>query len=177
MSGIDIQQLIKSATKGDTVDLKAICQKLKIKIKLDDDLKDYCKVGLDKKRHTTIWLNSSLDRKMKYTFVAIATAELIIDPIRVSEQGVTYDVFFLRELHQNKATKLIMLATRLAVPEHIIEHLSDDLDMQFTKNNAFNKFDSDAYIANAEYIPEFLRCVIKESSSKFLLNNVSAKFH
>jgi len=176
MSSNAIEKLIQSATDGDTVDLKAICKKLHIRVALDETLSDQCKIGLDKQQRLNIWLNPTLDKKTKFTYVAIATAEYIIDPERVAEQGVSYDIFFLKDLNKNKATKLIMLATRLAVPEHIIEHLANALDLQFTKNNVFDKFDYDGYIANANYLPEFLKCVIKESSSKLLIDNLTTKY-
>ncbi|GLX77012.1 hypothetical protein tinsulaeT_03520 [Thalassotalea insulae] len=176
MSNSAIQRLIESATHQDTVDLKAICQSLHIRVVLDEQLQDYCKIGIDVDEKLTIWLNTKIDKKTKFTFVAIATAEWLIHPDRVKDQGVSYDIFFLRELTNYKASKLIMLATRLAVPEHIIEKLSDALEVQFTKNDAADNFDSDAYIENSDYLPEFLRCVIKVSSSIFLLDNLSSKF-
>jgi len=176
MSSNVIEKLIQSATEGDEVDLKAICKKLHIRVSLDETLSDQCKIGLDNKQRLNIWLNPTLDKKTKFTYVAIATAEYIIDPERVAEQGVSYDIFFLKDLNKNKATKLIILATRLAVPEHIIEHLANASDIQFTKNNAHDKFDYDGYIANANYSPEFLKCVIKESSSKFLLDTLTSTF-
>ncbi len=176
MSSSIIQKLIESATCDDKVDLKSICQSLNITVTIDPKLQDLCRVGEDEKHKLTIWLNPTLDKKTKFTFVAIAVAESIIHPDRVTEPGVSYDVFFLRELPKYKASKLIMLATRLAMPEHIIDKLADSLEVQFTKNNAADKFDSDSYITNADYLPEFLRCAIKQSSSMFLLDNISNKF-
>lgn len=176
MSNVGIQQIIKSATQGDVIELKAICQALAIKVAIDPQLQDLCKITQDKYRKLTVYLNPKLDKKTKFTFVAVAVAESIIHPERMTGQGVTYDVFFLRELPKYKASKLIMLATRLAMPEHIIDKVADALEVQFTKNNAIDKFDCDAYLASSDYLPEFLRCAIKQSSSMFLLDNLSAKF-
>ncbi len=86
-------------------------------------------------------------------------------------------MFFLIDLNTNKATKLIMLATRLAVPEHIIEKISNSLEAQFSKEDQNERFDTEAYILNAQYLPEFIRCVIKESSSMFLIDNLTNKFN
>jgi hypothetical protein len=176
MSGFGVHSLIQSATVGDTVDLKSICQTLDIKIRMDDSSQDLCKINENENKQITIWLNTKLDQKTKFTFVAIAVAEYIIDADRVIKHGVVYDMFFLRDLNVNKATKLIMLATRLAVPEHIIEKLSNALEAQFSKDNTIEPFDADEYVRNAKFLPEFIRCAIKESTSIFLVDNLKNRF-
>ncbi|MEW6992310.1 hypothetical protein AADZ91_16700 [Colwelliaceae bacterium 6441] len=175
MSSFGIHSLIQSATVGDTVDLKTICRTMNIKLKFDDNLQDLSKIGLDDQRQITIWLNNSLDNKTKSTLVAIAVAEYIISPEKVLQRGVVYDVFFLKDLQKNKATNLIMLATRLAIPEHIIEKLTNSIELQFSKDQS-ESFDPNAYIANAVYLPEFIKCAIKQSSSMLLIDNVKNKF-
>ncbi|MDT0602358.1 hypothetical protein [Thalassotalea castellviae] len=175
MTILGLQNLIQSATVEDTVDLKSICQKLKIKIRMDDSSQDLCKIGQNSDKQIIIWLNSSLDQKTKFTFVAIAVADYMLDSDRVCKQGVVYDMFFLRDLNANKATKLIMLATRLAMPEHIIEKLSNALEVQFSKDNK-ETFDADAYVRDSKFLPEFVRCAIKESTSIFLMDNLKNKY-
>jgi len=172
MDSSEINSLIKTATVGDVVDLKVICQALNIALKIDNELGDLCKIGVGANDKVTIWLNAKLDKKTKFTLVAIAIAEYIIHPNRVGGQGVIYDMFFLKELNSKKRSKLIMLATRLVIPEHIIEKLSDALDNQFSNDKINDPFDADSYIANAGYLPEFIRCIIKESTSMFLLDNL-----
>ncbi|MDO6445880.1 hypothetical protein Q4493_08865 [Colwellia sp. 1_MG-2023] len=176
MSAFGLQSLIQSATIGDTVDLKSICQTLELKIRMEENSQDLCKICENDDKQIIIWLNKTLDQKTKFTFVAIAVADYILDPERVSRHGVIYDMFFLRDLSANKATKLIMLATRLAIPEHIIEKLSNALEAQFSKAEDIEPFDADAYVRNAKYLPEFVRCAIKESTSMFLIDNLKNKF-
>ncbi|MDG1752414.1 MAG: hypothetical protein P8I03_12245 [Thalassotalea sp.] len=176
MSAFGVHSLIQSATVDDTVDLKSICQTLDIKIRMEENSQDLCRIGEDENKKIIIWLNNTLDQKTKFTFVAIAVAEYIIDANRVTKQGVVYDMFFLRDLSANKATKLIMLATRLAIPEHIIEKLSNALEAQFSKDDTIEPFDADEYVKNAKYLPEFIRCAIKESTSIFLVDNLKNKF-
>lgn len=175
MSDSGFRKLIETAVEGDYVNLKTICLTLDIKLVIDKKLKDLCKVGVDEEQRATIWLNSDLDKKTKMTMVAIAVAEYIIHPERVLSSGVVYDVFFLRELTTNKSTKLIMLATRLAVPEHIIEKIVLENEVNFLKTKDYDKFDIDNYIANSSYLPEFIRCVIKESTGIFLLDNLTVR--
>jgi len=173
MASLSISSLIKSATVGDVVDLKIICKTLNIGLKMDSELSDLCKIEVDKNSRVVIWLDPKLDKKTKFTLVAIAVAEYLIHPARVSAQGgVVYDMFFLKELNSKKRSKLIMLATRLVIPEIIIEKLSDALDNQFSTSGAKEKFNADSYIANSDYLPEFMRCIIKESTSMFLLENL-----
>ncbi len=173
MDSSGINSLIQTATVDDVVDLKVICQTLNIGLKIDSELADLCKIAVGVNDRITIWLNAKLDKKTKFTLVAIAIAEYIIHPTRVSGQGVVYDMFFLKELNSKKRSKLIMLATRLVIPEHIIEKLSDALDNQFSNDKINDTFDAESYIASAGYLPEFMRCTIKESTSMFLLDNLS----
>lgn len=176
MSVFGLHSLIQSATFGDTVDLKSICQTLEIKIRMEDNSQDLCRICENDDKQIIIWLNKTIDQKTKLTFVAIAVADYILDPERVSKHGVNYDMFFLRDLSANKATKLIMLATRLAIPEHIIEKLSNALEAQFSKDEDIESFDGDAYVRNSKFLPEFVRCAIKESTSMFLMDNLKNKF-
>jgi len=168
-----LQNLIESATVGDIIDLKIICQTLDVKLKVDDNLQDLCRVGVNDQQQTTVWFNANLDKKTKFTFVAIAIAEHIINPDKVAETGVVYDVFFLRELNKNKRSKLLMLATRLAVPEDIIEKISQESEVSFSREQTSDKFNVDTYIAKSNYLPEFIRCAIKQSTGMFLLDNLS----
>ena len=166
------QQLIKSASEGDTINLKKICQSLGLKLKINTELTDLCRIAFDENGNAVIQLNASLDKRTKFTFVAICAAEYIINSERVRDTGVTYDIFFLRDIHANRATNLIMLATRLAIPEHIIEKIANASEVQFTKPPESERFDIDAYIEQSDYLPEFIRSVIKQSSSKLLLDSL-----
>ncbi|MDO6426799.1 hypothetical protein Q4489_07230 [Thalassotalea sp. 1_MG-2023] len=175
MSRYNPQQLISNATIGDTVDLKQICRSLNLTLKITPELSDLCRIAVDKEQKVVIQLNASIDKRTKFTFVAIAAAEYLINSARINDTGVTYDIFFLRDIHANRATNLIMLATRLAIPEHIIEKIVDASEVQFVKQPENEKFDIDDYIRQSDYLPDFIRSVIKQSSSSFLVNTVNAR--
>ena len=141
---------------------------------LDSDLPDLCKIGLDKNRKLTIWLHPKNDKPTKMTLVAFCTAEYIIDPERVRTNGVVYDMFFLKDQFKNKTTKLVMLATRLVMPEYIIDHIANESEISFSRKcDQIERFDVDGYIQQSDYLPEFIRCAIKESTGMFILDSFS----
>ncbi len=172
MNNSVLHNLIQSAVEGDVINLKSICDTLDVKLKADSTLHDLCRIGLDNDKQIIIWINPKVDRKTKFTLIAIAVAEYILYPERIKNQGVNYDMFFLRDLNSKKNSRQIMLATRLAIPEHMIEKIAKALEVQFIRDDSDSDFDINDYIANSKYLPEFIRCVIKESSSLFLLDNL-----
>lgn len=177
MQGDLITHLIADATNGDKVDLKQICDTLKIQLKATPELKDHCNICRDKSGKTIIRLNPTIDSKTRFTLVAIAVAEFLLHHERVDETGITYDMFSLDNLNHKKHTPFMMLATRLTIPEHIIDKLIDASDYDFESKKSSDavseKFDSQAYINNSIYLPEFIRAVVRESSGKLVLNTLS----
>ncbi len=172
MSNSGLQQLIESATQEDKVDLRKICQTLGVKVKIDESLNDLCRIDSNESQQATIWFKQSLDKQTKLTLIAIALAELVLHPNRVNSQGVNYDVFFLRDLTKNKTSKLMMLATRLAMPEHIIDKVSNEIEVNFSRPTTEEKFDVDKYIRDSNYLPDFVRCSIKQCTGMFLLDTL-----
>ena len=178
MNNSPLTNLIKSCANGDKIDLKKLCDTLNIKVVADANLKDLCKIGRDESRQAYIWLQPSVDPKTRFTLIAIAIAEFIIHPERISGAGISYDMFALADLHRKKHTPYMMLATRLAIPEHIIEKLIIAAELEFESKRVRDKtekFDSEAYINNSIFLPEFIRCVVKDSTGKVLLENIEYK--
>jgi hypothetical protein len=174
-----LTRLIKKSTVGDKMDLKRICDKLSITLQPAPDLQDLCHIIRDEKtRKPVIKLNTSIDSKTRFTLVAIAAAEFILHAERINGGGIKYDMFALTDIHHKKHTPYIMLATRLAIPEHIIEKLVYEADNEFVSKHIRDRedhFDSNAYIENSLYLPQFIRCAVKESSGKLLLDNIEMK--
>ena len=170
--------LIKDSTVGDKMDLKKICETLHISLKADPDLKDLCKIGINDKHQNIIWVNPKADPKTRFTLIAIAIAEFILHPERISGMGISYDMFALDGLNRKKHTPYIMLATRLAIPEHIIEKLTHADEMEFEskrQREVMDLFDRNEYIENSIFLPEFIGAVVRESSGKLLLDNFTFK--
>jgi hypothetical protein len=157
-----IEKLIQSCSREDHVDVKAFCEALGVSIKLDEKLRDLCEIKIDEKSEKpVIWLNPSLDKKTKLTFVVIALAEYILTPDRVSRTGIRYDIFFLDDIYHQRHGYRMLLATRLALPEHLINTISEVSPQ------------SEQVINEANYLPKFLRCCVSDSSALFLINNFS----
>lgn len=170
-----LSSLVKSATVNDRVDLKKVCEMLGVNITLSNTMSDLCVVNLGSDSKIQVKIKASLNKKEIHTLAVMATAESVINPKKMKGEGVVYDIFFLKDLTNQMHCRAFMLATRFAVPEHIIEQLviATENDFSSSKNpNADPKFNSREYINNSTYMPEFLNMVIKESSAKLLLDNI-----
>ena len=157
-----LEKLIKSSTRDGKVDLKQITEFFNINIMIDRQLTDLCQIYVSEQDNKpVIKLSPTNDRKTKYTLVAIAIAEFILTPSRLEGTGIRYDMFFLKEIYHQRYSYRMMLATRLAVPEEIINKL--DLPT----------FDLNAYVIKSDFLPQFIHCCVKDSSALFLLSNFS----
>jgi len=174
-----LTKLIKSSEKGNINDLKVICDGLDIKVTSDKSLNELCLIRENEDATINIFLNPNLDIKSKFTFVAISLAEMLISPERILGRGIYYDVFFLREIHNLRSTKVMMLATRLAFPEGVIERIVNANNMMFEtkfKRDRSGCMDVGAFISEVPYLPEFIRSVITGTSVQMLLNNKDIKY-
>ncbi|MFT5757753.1 MAG: hypothetical protein ACI9LM_002489 [Alteromonadaceae bacterium] len=159
-----LQKLIKDATQGEFLDIKMLAKELEVTIALvkEKDMKNLCEISCDNKEEKALLkLNKTLDKKSRFTFVAIALAEYILTPERVEKTGINYDIFFLSDIYKQRYGYRMLLATRLAVPEHMIEKLCN------------HDPGADEYIIESDYLPQFLRCCVSNSSALFLLSNFS----
>ncbi len=166
--------LIESATEGDKVNLKSICQALGVKLKTDDCMSDLGKIS-NTEDGVCITLNKRSDIKTKHTVIAVALSEYILTPSRVTSRGISYDIFFMKDMSTKKFSPSIMLAIRLAIPEHIIEKISSQIESEFESNKSTVdglSFDVDKYINESKFLPQFLRCSIKDNTAMYLLDKV-----
>ncbi len=166
--------LIQSATEGDQMDLQSICRALGVKLKSDDYMTDLGNIS-STEDGIYITLNKKSDSKTKYTVIVLALSEYILTPSRVTTAGIFYDMFFMKELSAKKYSPSIMLAIRLAIPEHIIEKIASQVETEFNSKRVTGEtssFDVDKYINESKFLPQFLRCSIKENTAMYLLNKV-----
>jgi len=169
-----LTKLILSADIGLSNDLNVICQALDISIKAGKLQNDLCLIRQENDSSIVIYLDPTLDKQSKFTFVAIAIAEMLISPERIKGRGIYYDVFFKKEIHNLRSTKAMILATRIAFPEGIIDQIVIANNMRFEARSLREKnnyMDVDAFISESNYLPEFIRSVIKGNSVRMLLNN------
>ena len=106
-----------------------------------------------------IELNKTNTIEQNYTLVALLLADCLIAPNKAQREGFKYEIFFLKDLRQFRLSRTFLLATRLAIPEQIINQIDE-----FT-------FNIDAYIAKTKYLPGFINNMIKNSNANFIVIN------
>lgn len=157
----NFSKLIKANEKENVIDLKSIADTLGVQIKQDKGLADHCHIFLGEDSTVTIKLNASLANSMKKTYVAIALAEFLLTPERISAKGITYDMFFLKELYRERHSSRMLLATRLVLPETIIHDIID------------GNIQPEIHAEKIGYEREFIKNVVKHDSALFLIENFS----
>jgi len=169
-----MSNLIQSATEGDQMDLQSICKALGVKLKSEDGMTDLGSIS-STEDGVYITLNKKSNLKTKYTVIVLALSEYILTPSRVTTGGISYDMFFMKEMSAKKYSPSIMLAIRLAIPEHVIERIASQIDSEFSSSKTSAtapSFDVDKYINDSKFLPQFLRCSIKENTAMYLLDKV-----
>jgi hypothetical protein len=157
-----IEKLIESCTREDHIDTKAFCESLGVLIIVRPDIKNLCEIHLEgQDKQPVISLITRLDKKTKFTFVAIALAEYILTPDRVARTGIVYDIFFLEDIYHQRHGYRMLLATRIALPEALVNIVSSTSP------------EAERIINSSNYLPKFLRCCVNNSSALFLLSNFS----
>ena len=104
-------------------------------------------------------LNNKNTIEENYTLVALLLADCLIAPNKAHREGFKYEIFFLKDLRQFRLTRTFLLATRLAIPGHIIN-----------KIDVFG-FNIDDYVAKTKYLPSFVNNMIKNSNASFVVIN------
>lgn len=157
-----VEKLIESCTREDHIDIKAFCEALGVNIAIRPKLKNLCEIHLEgEEGKPVISLTPTLDKKTKFTFVVIALAEYILTPDRVARTGICYDMFFLEDIFHQRHGYRMLLATRIAIPKHLINIISSSSP------------EAEKIIHQTNYLPKFLRCCVSNSSALFLLANFS----
>ena len=106
-----------------------------------------------------IELNKTNNIEQNHTLVALLLADCLIAPKKAQREGFKYEIFFLKDLRHFRLTRTFLLATRLAIPEKIINQIDE-----------FG-FNIDAYIAQTNYLPSFVNNMIKNSNASFVMIN------
>lgn len=106
-----------------------------------------------------IELNTTNTLEQNYTLVALLLADCLIAPKKLQREGFKYEIFFLKDLRQFRLSRTFLLATRLAIPEQIINQI-----------DTFG-FNIDAYIGKTNYLPSFVNNMIKNSNANFIVIN------
>jgi len=157
-----VMSLIEEHSHNEVIDIMAMASSMGINVSyVDMDASTdvaVMKQGEEDKR-PKIELNKNNTIEQNYTLVALLLADCFIAPQKASTEGFKYEIFFLKDLRNYRLTRTLLLATRLAIPENIINQI-DEFD-----------FNIDEYIAKTNYMPSFVNNMVKSSNASFLFIN------
>ncbi|PCI58971.1 MAG: hypothetical protein COB35_12460 [Gammaproteobacteria bacterium] len=164
-----IKNMIKGNTHDNTINIKGIANKLGIEILITSHLStDLAQVYVDENDKPVIQINENTDLETKYTLMVIAMADYILKPKKVSKTGIIYDMFFLDDIFSQRYHYRMLLATRLAFPEHVIEKLCNKVAT--IGENDINYMN---FVQQSNYLSQFIRSCIDDSSALFLIKNTN----
>jgi len=157
-----IISLIEKHSHKEVIDIMAMAESMGISVDFVE-MKTSTDVAIMKQgeedNRPKIELNKINTIEQNYTLVALLLADSFIAPQKASREGFKYEIFFLKDLRNYRLTRTLLLATRLAIPEKIINQIDE------------SGFDIDAYIAKTNYLPSFVNNMVKNSNASFLFIN------
>lgn len=163
-----LETLLKEACSEDNeyVDIRNLCERLRINISTKGEhlettqmARFYTEDNEDKYQRRFITLSPSLSECEQNTVIAILIAKFCLVPDAIHERGHEVNVFDFKSLRTIRFSRLMYLATRIALPEEIIEKI-DDITLSNKNLKATEMFTSD-----------FVSCAVKGHTIQFLLDN------
>lgn len=154
--------LIEKHTENDIIDIMEMANSMGISVNtvaMETSTDVATMIQREGDKRPKIELNKSNTIEQNNTLVAILLADCLIAPKKLQNDGFKYEIFFLKDLRQFRLTRTFLLATRLAIPEHIINQI-----------DTFG-FNIDAYIAKTNYLPSFVHNMVKNSNASFVVIN------
>ena len=157
-----VVSLIERHSHNEVIDIMAMAASMGISVDYVD-MEISTDVGRvtqgDDDKRPKIELNKSNTKEQNYTLVALLLADCLIAPKKVQREGIKYEIFYLKDLRQFRLTRTFLLATRLAIPESIINQIDEF------------SFNIDTYIAKTDYLPGFVNNMVKNSNASFVVIN------
>jgi len=157
-----IVSLIEKHTKDEVIDIMDMAESMGIRVRYVE-METSTDVATMKQgevnKRPDIELNINNTTEQNYTLVALLLADCFIAPQKAKYEGFKYEIFFLKDLRNFRLSRTLLLATRLAIPDSIINQIGE-----------FG-FNIDAYIARTNYMPSFVNNIVKNSSASFLMIN------
>lgn len=154
--------LIEKHTHNEVIDIMAMASSMGISVDYVDmevstDIATMNQGEEDKR--PKIELNKTNSIAQNHTLVALLLADCFITPQKMQDEGFKYEIFYLKDMRHFRFTRTFLLATRLAIPEHIINQIDDF------------SFNIDAYVAKTNYLPGFVNNMVKNSNASFMVIN------
>lgn len=160
--GSVVVNLIEKHSHNDVIDIMDMASSMGISVdsvKMETTTDVAIMKQGDEDTRPKIELNITNSVEQNYTLVALLLADCLIAPKKVQREGFKYEIFFLKDLRQFRLTRTFLLATRLAIPEHVINQIDE-----------FN-FNIHDYIGKTKYLPSFINNMIKNSNANFIVIN------
>lgn len=113
-------------------------------------------------RCPTILLNNRNSESDNRTVMALLIAEFMLTQRGQQSRILTCDMFFLSDIRQYRVSRQLFLATRLVIPEPIIEKTQDI------------RFNVPAYCLKANLLPAFVACAYPKRDVSGLLGFIDS---
>lgn len=161
-----IEQVIEQHDCGEYIDVRGVAESLRISIH-DREMNDDTLVGVlfkstqktDEKPIRILNLKPGMSYQEQNTAIAILLAKYCLTPEYIDTKGYRLNIFEMKSFRESRFSRLMYLATRMALPESMIEHIND-VKVQHIQIEAVNHF-----------LSEFVHCTVKGHTIKFLLDN------
>lgn len=170
--GAFVSYTVQSHTDAEgVVDIRKVARALGFDMYISQHLRTADKgklyaAGSEVERETvtspTILLNEKNTDEENRTVVALLIAEYMLSQRNQNGREITCDMFFLQGIRQYRVSRQLFLATRLLIPEHIIEQ---------TQSITFS---APAYAAKAKILPGFLACAYPKRDVSGLLGFIDS---
>lgn len=157
-----LTKIIKKCTNNDVVDLDKLVGELKIKqIEIGESLLPItAKARIVRKNEEIIMaFNSNCSDNEKNTLRAIMLSHGLLYPEKLDGQGITFDAFYLQDMRRCKASRDMLLATNIAIPDSIRVQVGD------------LRFNGNMYANKACLMPMFVSSSTSDTSVGFILDH------
>lgn len=161
-----IEQVLDENDKGEYIDVRGVAESLRISIH-DREMNDDTLVGVmfrshrksEEKTPRILNVKPGLSYQEQNTVIAILLAKYCLYPEFMDTKGYRLNIFEMKTFRETRFSRLMYMATRMALPESVIEQIND-VKVQHIHVEATEHF-----------LSEFIYSTVKGHTIQFLLDN------
>jgi len=123
-----VVSLIEKHSQDEVIDIMAMASSMGIGVgcvEMETSTDVAFMIQGEEDKRPKIKLNKNNTTEQNYTLVALLLADCLIAPKKAHREGFKYEIFFLKDLRNYRLTRTFLLATRLAIPEQIINQIDE----------------------------------------------------
>lgn len=158
--GMRLQRIIEEHTHDDAIDVRQVANDMGVDVY--DDFEDSTQIASlvypEGKCPPVLHLNKRNTPAESNTSIALLLSKYCLDWGNGTVKDSRVDIFYLRELRAYKTSRQVILATRLAIPDNIIEKCND------------LRFNSSRYAKEKSLLPNFVDASFHIPQGSGLLN-------